>query len=294
MDSGNSGSLQSSSDGDGGGEVNHSTHFNHTPILQPSSNFFDPSSLSQSLNPNPNLMYNLDSLWSRNSNSNPIYDLDPYLNPNPVDDGNINPDSGPEKFGVATKNPKKRTRASRRAPTTVLTTDTTNFRQMVQEFTGIPPAPFSGSSSSSAFSRRIDLYAGGNTPVHPLRPSAQKIQLQQPSYLNSGTATTSNFHLPPSETHGFTKHPLNLSNLQNQMLPFQSLSQTTLMQQINASERENQRSETPSVFPSSLKRWRGQDENLMNFERVNGSSQNVVVSISDGDQLPGNEDSWSF
>ncbi|CAD6225155.1 unnamed protein product [Miscanthus lutarioriparius] len=36
---------------------------------------------------------------------------------------------------------RKRTRASRRAPTTVLTTDTSNFRAMVQEFTGIRPRP---------------------------------------------------------------------------------------------------------------------------------------------------------
>jgi len=36
---------------------------------------------------------------------------------------------------------KKRSRASRRAPTTVLRTDASNFRSMVQEFTGIPSAP---------------------------------------------------------------------------------------------------------------------------------------------------------
>ncbi|CAN6168875.1 unnamed protein product [Urochloa humidicola] len=41
------------------------------------------------------------------------------------------------------KPPRKRPRASRRPPTTVLTTDTSNFRAMVQEFTGIPaPPPF--------------------------------------------------------------------------------------------------------------------------------------------------------
>ncbi|KAK9069593.1 hypothetical protein SSX86_011497 [Deinandra increscens subsp. villosa] len=76
----------------------------------------------------------------------------------------MNPESGIEKLGTAAaaRNPKKRTRASRRAPTTVLTTDTTNFRQMVQEFTGIPNTPFSASSSSSNFSRRLDLYGGGS------------------------------------------------------------------------------------------------------------------------------------
>ncbi|KAK1435483.1 hypothetical protein QVD17_01247 [Tagetes erecta] len=282
------GSLQSTSSGDGGGaitagagvtvtaaDINTSSRFNSMPILQQSSNFFQP-------NPNPNSIYSLDSIWSRASNSNPVYnhDLhphpqqDPYPDPNPVDDHNTNH----EKLGVSTKNPKKRTRASRRAPTTVLTTDTTNFRQMVQEFTGIPAGPFSGSSSASGFGRRNDLYGGGIavTPtMNPLRPSAQKIQLQQ---------------------------PLNLSNLQNQMFPIQSYSQGAVIQQVNASEGENQRSEALNlVMGSSSKRWRGQDENLMNFEGVNGNSQNVVVSSrcdgdGDGDQLlPGNEDdSWSF
>ncbi|KAJ6801788.1 putative basic proline-rich protein-like [Iris pallida] len=42
---------------------------------------------------------------------------------------------------------RKRSRASRRAPTTVLTTDTSNFRAMVQEFTGIPSPPFASSAS---------------------------------------------------------------------------------------------------------------------------------------------------
>ncbi|CAL5088614.1 unnamed protein product [Urochloa decumbens] len=42
----------------------------------------------------------------------------------------------------APRGSRKRTRASRRAPTTVLTTDTSNFRAMVQEFTGIPSPPF--------------------------------------------------------------------------------------------------------------------------------------------------------
>ncbi|XVF81657.1 hypothetical protein PTKIN_Ptkin15bG0172900 [Pterospermum kingtungense] len=37
---------------------------------------------------------------------------------------------------------RRRTRASRRTPTTLLNTDTTNFRAMVQQFTGSPTAPF--------------------------------------------------------------------------------------------------------------------------------------------------------
>ncbi|OIW00413.1 hypothetical protein TanjilG_05763 [Lupinus angustifolius] len=86
------------------------------------------------------------------------------------------------------RNPKKRSRASRRAPTTVLTTDTTNFRAMVQEFTGIPAPPFTSSSSSSHLLRtRFDLFAPHHAakpststlldhPPYLLRPSAQKVQ----------------------------------------------------------------------------------------------------------------------
>ncbi|KAL6962711.1 hypothetical protein U1Q18_037670 [Sarracenia purpurea var. burkii] len=86
------------------------------------------------------------------------------------------------------KTSRKRTRASRRAPTTVLTTDTLNFRQMVQEFTGIPAPPFSSSPYSS---RPMDLFGGssggalrsghlettlGVGHLYPFRPSAQKLQ----------------------------------------------------------------------------------------------------------------------
>ncbi|KAJ0751562.1 putative VQ motif-containing protein [Helianthus annuus] len=271
MDSGNSGSLPSSSGGDG--DINHHT----IPILQPPSNFFNPSSFSHPLNPNP---YDLDSdsVWSRNPTPNPIHNS--YT-------------SNAEKLGVITKNPKKRTRASRRAPTTVLTTDTTNFRQMVQEFTGIPAAPFStsASSSSASFSRRLDLYGSGMAPM--VKPSAQKghVQVQvQTAYSNNISAPTSILQLPPSETYGVTKQPLNLSNLQNQMFPFQSFSEAT---QVN-----NVREHSDAFVGSSsmlLKRWRGESENFANFEgrNENGNSQNVVVPMrNDGGQLRGNEDSW--
>ncbi|XP_022766383.1 uncharacterized protein LOC111311274 [Durio zibethinus] len=153
------------------------------------------------------------------------------------------------------KNPKKRTRASRRAPTTVLTTDTTNFRAMVQEFTGIPAPPFSGSS----YSRRLDLFGSGTGSgirsshleplgsLYPLRPSAKRIQptpfvsSSSPSLLNNPlvnaaniTNTTSNSTIPisiapttnafnptsgnyqlPSDL-GLLKQPQNMLNLQNQ------------------------------------------------------------------------------
>ncbi|KAL2343042.1 hypothetical protein Fmac_004327 [Flemingia macrophylla] len=125
------------------------------------------------------------------------------------------------------RNPKKRSRASRRAPTTVLTTDTTNFRAMVQEFTGIPAPPF----TSPTFPRtRLDLFASPtlrsnafDSPTPPpylLRPFAQKLQLRglhpfPPSYSNTLTNSTTNStsinyrqqQLP--EHFGLVKQPLN-------------------------------------------------------------------------------------
>ncbi|WVY92543.1 hypothetical protein V8G54_031631 [Vigna mungo] len=54
---------------------------------------------------------------------------------------------GPE--GRVGKPMRRRSRASRRTPTTLLNTDTTNFRAMVQQFTGGPNAPFSPSPSAA-------------------------------------------------------------------------------------------------------------------------------------------------
>ncbi|KAI4389441.1 hypothetical protein MLD38_001669 [Melastoma candidum] len=93
----------------------------------------------------------------------------------------------------ASRNPRKRTRASRKAPTTVLSIDTSNFRAMVQEFTGFPTPPFSGS-------RKLDMFGSGSifrssnhgqhplSQVFPLRPSAQRFQ--QPPLINSTDATS--------------------------------------------------------------------------------------------------------
>ncbi|OWM65624.1 probable serine/threonine-protein kinase DDB_G0278665 [Punica granatum] len=93
------------------------------------------------------------------------------------------------------RNPKKRSRASRRAPTTVLTTDTTNFRAMVQEFTGIPAPPF----TAPPFQRsRLDLFGSASgAPSYLLRPFAQKIQPQivppfaPPSSASSNSSSSS-------------------------------------------------------------------------------------------------------
>ncbi|WOK97632.1 hypothetical protein Cni_G06340 [Canna indica] len=60
------------------------------------------------------------------------------------------------------KSSKKRPRASRRAPTTVLATDTSNFRAMVQQFTGFPVPPFASSTSAPFCRPRLDLFNAGS------------------------------------------------------------------------------------------------------------------------------------
>ncbi|XP_061350092.1 uncharacterized protein LOC133295302 [Gastrolobium bilobum] len=121
---------------------------------------------------------------------------DPSLQLRSVHDDNARVLSSPTN---AARNSKKRTRASRRAPTTVLTTDTSNFRAMVQEFTGIPAPPFSGSS----YSRRLDLLTASSSlrsssshlettgSFYPLRPSPQKLHHPNPFLLSSSSPSPS-------------------------------------------------------------------------------------------------------
>ncbi|MBA0590722.1 uncharacterized protein LOC105804228 [Gossypium raimondii] len=308
MDSGNSGSMQSSSgdseeydshsesisallDNNASSHIGHGDLVNQPPQLpspppqrqqyqnhsssamfDPLSNYFDQR--SQHLTTNPNPLGNLDAVWSKNlrseSGSPGVGGFVASSSPTQQQLTNTNqqaqsratfpsvqipqgPDSDTRSSvsGVRARNTKKRSRASRRAPTTVLTTDTTNFRAMVQEFTGIPAAPF----TSSAFPRtRLDIFGG--TPsstlrslhLHPstshylLRPFAP--QIQSPSFVSSSVASTPitnitsasatndstttsstpiNYQLP-SEL-GLLKQPQNLLNInmQNPILNFQPL-----------------------------------------------------------------------
>ncbi|XP_039033211.1 uncharacterized protein LOC120169059 [Hibiscus syriacus] len=93
----------------------------------------------------------------------------------------------------STKNPKKRTRASRKAPTTVLATDTRNFKAMVQEFTGIPAPP-------PSYSPRLDLFGSAGSghleqlgSLYPLRPSAKRVQ---PTPFASSSSSPSSLNNP--------------------------------------------------------------------------------------------------
>lgn len=229
MESGNSGSMaQSSSDGDeeydsphcgAGAESSHqhpyprdahvfpfSTHVTAPPPPPPP--FFDPlAAYSTLLNPDVGA-------WCTRSDPNPL--TGPAA-------GNTTQPPPPG------KNPRKRTRASRRAPTTVLTTDTNNFRAMVQEFTGIPASPFAAAASSSSAARaRLDQLFGSNRnflpelpPQHHRPPYLQRFtnnhQIQLPTTapaLTTAATTTStpgviNYQLPLSDLGLISNIPAN-------------------------------------------------------------------------------------
>ncbi|GKE43075.1 VQ motif-containing protein [Tanacetum coccineum] len=170
MDSGNSGSLQSSSEAE---EECDSRATNNNQPQQPAPRFnhhliFDQNQINDNniinpffFTPNPqqhNQLVNLDSvIWSKTLPSFSDHDHFPTAT---ITTEPIPPLPPP-------RNPKKRSRASRRAPTTVLTTDTSNFRAMVQEFTGIPSPPFTSSSSSNVLFPRLmtsfDLFGRPST-----------------------------------------------------------------------------------------------------------------------------------
>ncbi|XP_068643954.1 chitinase-like protein PB1E7.04c [Aristolochia californica] len=250
MDSGNSGSMQSSSGGDeeydsraesisaflnSSGQLCSMSNSRPPPppVSHPqSSHAFDPLSNYMDAfprSPQPstvNSLLNLDMVWARGLRSDPnCTDIGGLIGSSSASaptaatrdvpstargtyhGGGISPsiqlpvsDRPPPSADQpqVARNSKKRSRASRRAPTTVLTTDTSNFRAMVQEFTGIPAPPF----SASPFPRtRFDLFGSASAmrsgltdaspPPYLLRPFAQKIQSSSFPSLQLTSASTS-------------------------------------------------------------------------------------------------------
>ncbi|PAN12149.1 hypothetical protein PAHAL_2G246300 [Panicum hallii] len=110
---------------------------------------------------------------------------------------------------------RKRTRASRRAPTTVLTTDTSNFRAMVQEFTGIPSPPFGAG---------VGVGLGG--PAASLRTRFDHIFPPPPSLRSAagGAAGDATASLPPYLLRPF---PHKLPTAPSTFPPFTSSSSTS-------------------------------------------------------------------
>ncbi|KAL6888753.1 hypothetical protein ACP4OV_009779 [Aristida adscensionis] len=81
--------------------------------------------------------------------------------------------------GRVGKPARRRSRASRRAPVTLLNTDTSNFRAMVQQFTGIPSGPYGSGVGGPVISFGAGAGAGaggadygGAVPVRPAPTSA--------------------------------------------------------------------------------------------------------------------------
>ncbi|CAN8251555.1 unnamed protein product [Cochlearia groenlandica] len=256
MDSGNSSSMQSSSGGGGDQEEYDSradqsisalfNHNNNTTTV--SSNIAGPTQLDSLIANYFNTGWSTDThLWSTTT-TKPIDGSipRPAQQPQAISSEqvlftnqlqqNMTTTSSPIGFvptdkrnGLLTttqRTPKKRSRVSRRAPTTVLTTDTSNFRAMVQEFTGNPSTPFTGLSSfSSPFTRsRFDFFGSSSSSSsphsRPFKPSPHKLSAQ---------ATTSHQHLnltlPPSSTDYQKSLLLNTStqNIANPFLNNQSL-----------------------------------------------------------------------
>ncbi|XP_010437093.1 PREDICTED: VQ motif-containing protein 22-like [Camelina sativa] len=194
MESGNSSSMQSSSGGGGGGEEEYdsraadqsiSAFFDHhvSSLPPPQQNYlnllhFDHNNNNSLIS--PNYFNNNNTFLPVNQQTNPISqpDLRTFSATSSLPPHN--------NIGV-TKKTKKRSRASRRAPTTVLTTDTSNFRAMVQEFTGIPAPPLFN-NNSVVNTTRLNTFLGlsssspnsYNNNNLLLRPFAQKLMPTSP------------------------------------------------------------------------------------------------------------------
>ncbi|XP_039146060.1 VQ motif-containing protein 22-like [Dioscorea cayenensis subsp. rotundata] len=98
--------------------------------------------------------------------------------------------------GRVGKSPRRRSRASRKAPTTLLNTDTTNFRAMVQQFTGIPSAPYSSSAIQTNGPPFINFGLGINDTINFTNHA------HQPHYFNNNNNNNNNnnhHHIRPQQ-----------------------------------------------------------------------------------------------
>ncbi|KAF8098505.1 hypothetical protein N665_0264s0009 [Sinapis alba] len=224
MDSGNSSSMQSSSGGGrGGGEEEYDSravdqsisafnhHNHHVPSLLPQQQshlnllHFDHNN-DNSLIP-PNYFNNNNNMFL------PVnQQTDPVSQPDLRTFSATSSFPPPNNIGVIKKT-KKRSRASRRAPTTVLMTETSNFRAMVQEFTGIPSPPLFNNSvvNTTRLNTFLGLSSSSSSPNSYnnllLRPFAQQLLPTSTTPLLSG----SQIHQYQNPNNSFE----NINNLQS-------------------------------------------------------------------------------
>ncbi|KAF5186428.1 Vq motif-containing protein [Thalictrum thalictroides] len=205
--------------------------------------------------------------------------------------GDNRPSSSSDQTNVVLRQSKKRSRASRRAPTTVLTTDTSNFRAMVQEFTGIPAPPF----SASPFPRsRLDFFntaarvghlEATRPPPYLLRPFAQKPVHQQPlpfavtssstpgNNVNNTSNSTSTPNYQLLSELGLSKQSQNLvNNMQNPLLTFQSLLQSTI--------NNPQKFQLPNSLSSFPENSHQQQQGIGGLEEFNVNNHGQVIRNS--------------
>ncbi|XP_057501706.1 uncharacterized protein LOC130785536 [Actinidia eriantha] len=253
MDSCNSGSLQSSSGGD--------DEYDSRAATESISTFLNPTAQQPPPPPQPTMFDPLSNFF------NPTWNKALASGPNSAEPGSMaqhlvassltalppvtmstsTTEQADRTARLAPRNPKKRSRASRRAPTTVLNTDTTNFRAMVQEFTGIPAPPF---TSSSPFVRsRLDLFgAPGSTRSHPFDTSSQP-----PPYLLRPFAQK--FQPPPPLDPIGSNSNSNDFQMQNQILTFQSLLSKSAIPLNEFGFGQTQPSALPNLVASDRTAW---------------------------------------
>ncbi|KAK8468326.1 hypothetical protein PHAVU_006G002700 [Phaseolus vulgaris] len=158
--------------------------------------------------------------------------------------------------GRVGKPTRRRSRASRRTPTTLLNTDTTNFRAMVQQFTGGPNAPFAPSPS----------------------PGPQAL----PNLLGFGFPSRPIPSLSPSPLLMSSSPPLGYHHLQQRGQPHQPQQQQHMFQQ------QNQHYNLYSDGGSQGEHHQHHNNNNMFFQRLSSNpmsppTSNVVVSNNNRD-----------
>ncbi|KAJ4881808.1 VQ motif-containing protein [Raphanus sativus] len=228
MESGNSSSMQSSSGGGRGGEEEYDSR----AVDQSISAFDHHNHQVPSLPPQQQSHLNL--LHFDHNNDNSLV-LPNYFNnntflpvnqqPDPVSQPDLRTFSAtssfppPNNIGVVKKT-KKRSRASRRAPTTVLMTETSNFRAMVQEFTGIPSPPLFN-NNSVVNTTRLNTFLGLSSSSSPnsynnllLRPFAQQL-LPTTSPLLSGSQIHQQYQNPSNSFENINLQSLLQAQISN-------------------------------------------------------------------------------
>ncbi|KAK9156230.1 hypothetical protein Sjap_003710 [Stephania japonica] len=119
--------------------------------------------------------------------------------------------------------PPRRRRASRAAPTTLLNTDTTNFRAMVQQFTGVPSAAFTFGTSTTTHH--------GQMSGPSLSFGLAQQQQQQQQHMNVGVG-------PRHQQSGYSNYIAN-NRYQQQQPRFYSQQQQQYVFPFNSGGGEN-------------------------------------------------------